>query len=129
GSAGLKSRKSNLSTMPVRGLLGAWPLRCIGGRMSSRVGAHSERTGFIVRETRRHGPQPEHTISETMAHGPSSVPRMCARHERWHRGPGVAAPAGLGLSLPARLALGTAQQSWSSLPLRAYLKAPGYAVC
>jgi hypothetical protein len=82
-----------------------------------------------VRETRRHGPQPGHTISAAMAHGLSSVPRMCARHERWHRGPGVAVPAGPGLSLPARLALGAAQQSLSSLPLLAYLKASGYAVC
>jgi hypothetical protein len=61
-----------------------------GGEVSSSVGAHSERTGLIVRETGSPCPQPGYVTSESTAHGQSSVPCLSVRRERWCTHPAMA---------------------------------------
>jgi hypothetical protein len=67
----LEARKGNLYAMTFRGTCGAWSPGCASGGVSSSVGAHSERTGLIVRDTAplsTAGPP----TSEAIAHGQSS---------------------------------------------------------
>jgi hypothetical protein len=67
------------------------PSGCAGGGVvSSSVGAHSERTELIVRETGSPGPQPGYVTSESTAHGKSSIPCLSVRRESWRTRPAVA---------------------------------------